>query len=273
MRKISVEETHGKFFKKNICDTGKGRKEMEYREQANDEVTIDLGALFSALLDKIVIIILSGVVVACVAFLGTKLFITPTYDSTTKIYVVSQSNSNGNLTYSDVQLGTQLTKDYMEMVKSRTVVESVIAELGLDISYEEMCDKISVANTTDTRIMAITVSDENPKMAQDMANSLRVAVSEQIREVMRVDEVNVVDEANLPEKPSRPSAIKNFVIGGVVGVFVAVAIVVLIFVIDDRIKTQEDVEKYLQLSVLGTIPLVEEKGKKKTMKKSTEKKR
>ena len=223
---------------------------MDYKEQANDEVTIDLGALFSALLDKIVIIILAGVVAACVAFLGTKLFITPTYDSTTKIYVVSQANSNSNLTYNDVQLGTQLTKDYMEMVKSRTVVESVIAELGLDLTYEEMCDKISVANTTDTRIMAITVSDENPKMAQEMANSLRTAVSEQIRQVMRVDEVNVVDEANLPDKPARTSAFKNFAIGGVIGVFVAVAVIVLIFVIDDRIKTQEDVEKYLQLSVL-----------------------
>lgn len=246
---------------------------MDYREQANDEVTIDLGALFSALLDKLVIIILAGVAAACVAFLATKLFITPTYDSTTKVYVVSQSSNSDNLTYSDMQLGTQLTKDYMELVKSRTVVESVIADLGLDLTYEALCGKISVKNTTDTRIMSITVTDKDPKLAQDIANSLRISVSEQIREVMRVDEVNVVEEANLPEKPARPSAFRNFAIGGVVGVFLAVAAVVLIFVLDDRIKTQEDVEKYLQLSVLGTIPLAEEKGKKKTMKKSTEKKR
>ena len=192
---------------------------MNNREQVNEEATIDLGALFSAIWDKIVIIILAGVALACVAFLGTKLFITPTYDST-----------------------------------------------------EELCSKISVANAADTRILAITVTDENPRMAQNIANQLRGAVAEQIQEVMRVDEVTVVEEANLPDRAARPSAFKNFAIGGVVGVFLAVAAVVLIFVMDDRIKTQEDVEKYLQLGILGTIPVVDEKGRKKSMKKTGKRK-
>jgi len=244
---------------------------MNNREQVNEEATIDLGALFAAIWDKIVIIILAGVALACVAFLGTKLFITPTYDSTTKIYVVN-SQTDSAITYSDVQLGSQLTKDYMELVKSRPVVEGVIAELGLEDTYEELCSKISVANAADTRILAITVTDENPRMSQNIANQLRGAVAEQIQEVMRVDEVTVVEEANLPDRAARPSAFKNFAIGGVVGVFVAVAAVVLIFVMDDRIKTQEDVEKYLQLGILGTIPVVDEKGRKKSMKKTGKRK-
>ena len=153
---------------------------MNNREQVNEEATIDLGALFSAIWDKIVIIILAGVALACVAFLGTKLFITPTYDSTTKIYVVN-SQTDSAITYSDVQLGSQLTKDYMELVKSRPVVEGVIAELGLEDTYEELCSKISVANAADTRILAITVTDENPRMAQNIANQLRGAVAEQIQ--------------------------------------------------------------------------------------------
>lgn len=87
-----------------------------------------------------------------------------------------------------------------------------------------------MANAADTRILAITVTDENPRMAQNIANQLRGAVAEQIQEVMRVDEVTVVEEANLPDRAARPSAFKNFAIGGVVGVFLAVAAVVLIFV-------------------------------------------
>ncbi len=244
---------------------------MNNREQVNEEATIDLRALFSAIWDKIVIIILAGVALACVAFLGTKLLITPTYDSTTKIYVVN-SQTDSAITYSDVQLGSQLTKDYMELVKSRPVVEGVIAELGLEDTYEELCSKISVANAADTRILAITVTDENPRMAQNIANQLRGAVAEQIQEVMRVDEVTVVEEANLPDRAARPSAFKNFVIGGFVGVFLAIAVVVLIFVMDDRIKTQEDVEKYLQLGILGTIPVIDEKGRKKSMKKTGKRK-
>lgn len=244
---------------------------MNNREQVNEEATIDLRALFSAIWDKIVIIILAGVALACVAFLGTKLLITPTYDSTTKIYVVN-SQTDSAITYSDVQLGSQLTKDYMELVKSRPVVEGVIAELGLEDTYEELCSKISVANAADTRILAITVTDENPRMAQNIANQLRGAVAEQIQEVMRVDEVTVVEEANLPDRAARPSAFKNFVIGGFVGVFLVIAVVVLIFVMDDRIKTQEDVEKYLQLGILGTIPVIDEKGRKKSMKKTGKRK-
>ena len=160
----------------------------------------------------------------------------------------------------------------MELVKSRPVVEGVIAELGLEDTYEELCSKISVANAADTRILAITVTDENPRMAQNIANQLRGAVAEQIQEVMRVDEVTVVEEANLPDRAARPSAFKNFVIGGFVGVFLVIAVVVLIFVMDDRIKTQEDVEKYLQLGILGTIPVIDEKGRKKSMKKTGKRK-
>ena len=161
----------------------------------------------------------------------------------------------------------------MELVKSRPVVEGVIAELGLEDTYEELCSKISVANAADTRILAITVTDENPRMAQNIANQLRGAVAEQIQEVMRVDEVTVVEEANLPDRAARPSAFKNFVSAELRGRILAVAAVVLIFVMDDRIKTQEDVEKYLQLGILGTIPVVDERGQKEIHEKNRKKKR
>ena len=172
------------------------------------------------------------------------------------------------VTYNDLQTATQLTKDYMELVTTRPDLEEVISSLGLDdVTYEELKDKITVSTATDGRIISITATDSDPRQAKDIADSVRNSVSAQIVQVMNVEAVNVVEEANVPDQKARPSNMKNTALGGIVGLFIALAAVVLKTILDDRIKTEEDVERYLQLSVLGTIPLEEQEGKK-SMKRS-----
>ena len=167
---------------------------------------------------------------------------------------------NNTVTYSDVQLGTQLTKDYAELIESRYVLEEVIEELQLqainpDMDYEALLEKVKVTTPTDTRILAITVSDTDPVLAMEIANSIREAAAVHIKNVMDIEAVNLVDTANLPTEKASPSVFKWTVSGGFIGAFLVMAIVLVWYLLDDTIKTSDDVERYLGLSTLALIPL------------------
>lgn len=233
-------------------------------EVDDDEIEIDFSEILGALLKKAHIILLSGIIVALLAFIGTKLFITPMYTSETKVYVLSKSDGAAGVTTSDLQAGSYLTKDYSELVTSRTVMEQVIALLNLDMKPEELMDMISVESATDSRILTIKVENEDPKKAKEIADAVREAVSVQITEIMDADAVNTVQKADLPDEPSSPSTMKNTLIGGILGLFLAIAVVVLVTLLDDTVKTPEDVEKYLGLNTLTSIPIVD--GAKKNKK-------
>lgn len=240
--------------------------------QNNDEIEIDLSEVFRVLLDKIWVIILAGVIAALVVVAGTILFITPQYESTTKMYVLSKQDSN-TLTSQDMQTSLSLTKDYAELIKSRTVTEGVITQLNLDMTHEELLKKMSVDSATDTRILSISVKDPDPYVACEIANAIRDVAANHIKNVMDIDAVNIVETANIPDHKVSPSITKNGLIGGIAGVVIAVAIVLISYLSNDTIKTQEDVERYLGLSTLGTIPMSENERKKKKKKKSKKQKR
>ncbi len=246
-----------------------------------DEIEIDLREVFMHLLGNILVIILSTMVGMLFMFYVSNVLMDKKFQSSTKIYVLNQQDSQA-VTYTDLQTGTQLTKDYAVLVKSRTVTTQVIADLDLQNQYDDMkeitpdelSEMIEVTTQQDTRILTITVTDTNPTRAQDIANAVRTAASKHIYEVMDIEAVNVVDYANLPEAPVSPNSIKNAIIGAFIGLFIAVAILVVSFLMDDTIKTPDDVETYLGLSVLASIPFdetmegaYEGKRKKKKRKK------
>ena len=229
----------------------------------NDEIEIDLGEIFHLILSRLGVIILSGIILGVISIIGTMLFITPQYESTTKIMVLNKQDSN-TLTSADMQTSTQLTKDYAELIKSRTVLEGVIAQLNLNITYQQLLGKLTVDTSTDSRIVTIIVSDEDPYTASEMANAIRDMAAEHIQSVMEA--VNVVDSANIPSEKASPSLAKNGVIGGLLGVIIAMAIVIIIYLTNDTIKVEEDVERYLGLSVLGSIPYSEKESRSKKQK-------
>ena len=171
------------------------------RDFENDEITIDLTELFSVLLGKIHIIILVGILTALAAFAGTQLFITPKYTSSTSMYVLNRSDGTAGVTSSDLQAGTQLTQDYMELVKSRTVLEEAIAVLNLDMTTDELSSMVTTINTENTRILTIRVENEDPELAREIADALRESASTKIKEIMDVEAVNTIEEANLPQDP------------------------------------------------------------------------
>ncbi|MGN1167487.1 MAG: YveK family protein [Lachnospiraceae bacterium] len=231
----------------------------------NDEITIDLTELIAELWSKFHIILLSGILLALVAFVGTKFLITPMYTSVTKVYVLSKQDSSSGVTYSDLQVGTQLTKDYVELVKSRPVLEQVVAVLNLDMETDELANMITAETQTDTRIITIKIENEDPKRAKEIADAVREAVSIQIKDVMDADSVNTVEDGSLPKAPSSPNVMKNIILGGMLGVLLAAGIIIVRFMMNDTIKTPEDVERYLGLSVLTSVPI--QGGSKKSNKK------
>lgn len=253
------------------------------RDNRDDVIEIDLVELLGVILHNLWIIIVSGVIVAAVALLVSYFIITPKYESVTKIYVISKTNAD-TMTYSDLQAGSTLTKDYKELVKSRPVLEEVLAETGIDVELKNLEAQITVEVPTDTRIVSITVEDKDPYEARIIADSVRIAASKHIREVMDTEAVNVVEEASLPIEKSSPSILKNTAIGYAAGLFLAIAIVIINYIMDDTIKTPDDVEKFLGVSVLGSIPYSEndlsdkaemeryEKKKKQRKKKQKEEK-
>ena len=228
---------------------------MEQKQSQVDEIEIDLREVFLILLGKAWLILWVGIFTAALAFGLSQFVLDQVYESTTQIYILNKQD-NDTVTYSDVQLGSQLTKDYAELIQSRFVLESVMEELQLfELDYEDMLDKVTVSTPADTRILAITVEDTDPMLAMEMANSIREAAAVHIKNVMDIEAVNVVDTANLPTEKSGPSVIKWTAVGGLIGVLLVMSIVMIWYLTDDTIKTSDDVEKYLGLSTLALIPM------------------
>lgn len=225
-------------------------------EQNNtDAIEIDLLELGAVLMRRVWLILLVAVVAGASAFAFSRFVITPVYESQTQVYILSRQNSTGALTYSDVQLGTQLTKDYAQVVKSRFVIEQVIGQLGLDVTYDGLVSRVVVETPSDTRILSITVSDPSPTLAKELADEIRNVASQHITSVMDIEAVNVVDEGNLPVRPSEPSVPMWTVLGFLIGAFLTAAVVLVRYLLDDTIKSSEDVERYLGLSTLALIPV------------------
>lgn len=228
----------------------------------NDELEIDLMEIIQVLWHWAWAIVLSAAVVGAIAMIYAMFFITPMYKSTTRIFVLNQSSES--LTVSDLNLGTQLSNDYKELIRSRDVVETVIEEFELNTTYESFVKRISVSSPNNTRIIDISLVDPNPLMAKELVDRLREVAAVNIKEIMAVDAVNLVDEGNVPLNPYEPSVKKYALIGVLAGGFLAVAVILVLYLLDDTIKSSEDIEKYLKLSTLGTIPIIgsgEEKKK------------
>jgi capsular polysaccharide biosynthesis protein len=241
----------------------------------DDVLEINLGELFAVLLGRAFLIISAGVFFALAGLFLSKFVIHPEYESTTKIYILNKEE-NQTVTYSDVQISTQLTQDYAELIKSRRVLEEVIQRLHLtDMEYKDLYDVLKVDTPSDTRIVAITVRDEDPLMAMRIANCIREVASEHITNVMDIDAINIAETANVPTDKASPSVARWTVISGFIGAVVVAFFAILGYLLDDSIKSNDDVERYLGLSTLALIPLttdeMEEKKKKAKAKKAKKK--
>lgn len=228
----------------------------------NEEIEIDLMEILFLLLRRMWLIIGAGIMGGLLFGLYTHAFIKPQYESQSMIYILTKSTSITSL--SDLQVGTQLTEDYMVFIKSRPVADKVIENLDLKLSYKEFVDKISIINPENSRVLKLTVRDYNPETARTIVNELTDVSIKRIAEIMTTEEPTVADYGHVAEKPYSPNLLKNVVIGILLFAMLAIAAVIIMYIMNDSIKNSEDVEKYLGLNTLGSIPLEEGMNRRHT---------
>lgn len=226
--------------------------EKGFARQEEDEIEIDLLELLRALKKRIWIILLAAVLGGGIAGSFSKFVLVPQFQSTAMVYILSKETTLTSL--ADLQIGSQLTKDYKVIVVSRPVLEDVIDNLGLDLNYRELKKKLTIDNPSDTRILSITAQDPDPYLAKKIADAVAVTSSNYIGDIMEMVPPKMIEDGEVPTKKSSPSNGKNAVLGALAAIVIVCGIIVLEVVMNDTIVTEEDVAKYLGLSVLSSVP-------------------
>ena len=225
------------------------------KNQDNQTVEIDVLSLVKTLWRRKFLIVVTAFVMAIITLGYNTFIIKPTYTSSTRIYVVNrQPGDNSTLTNQDLQAGSYLVKDYKEIILSQDVLAKVISDLKLNMQPSALAKKITVTVPTDTRIVSIAVSDGDAKEAARIANSLRQVAAEKIIAVTKVADVTTLEEAEIPNAPSSPNIRRNTLIGFLAGGVLISVVILVVEVLDDRVKKPEDVEEALGITLLGVVP-------------------
>lgn len=226
-------------------------KEIQIKDE--EELEIDLLDLINYMRERWIMLaglLLAGAVIAAVV---THFLITPLYTATTKLYMVSASHDSV-VDLTDLNVGTSLSTDYVEMIKIRPIFEEVIEEEKLPYTYEQLLSMTTIETIQDTRILNITVESPKPKEAQVVANALAKKAASYLPKLMDTPAPNIAESAIYPQHKSSPSLAKNTLIGGIAGIAIAIIIIVIMYLSDDTLKTDEDVEKMFGVMPLTVIP-------------------
>lgn len=181
----------------------------------DDEVEIDIRELLYVFRRKALLVAAVGLLVGCLTCAFTKFFLKPVYTSTSSMLVLTKETTLASL--ADLQMGSQLTKDYRELIMSRPVLEEVIENLGLETDYDDFLETITIDNPTDTRILRISVENQDAQLAAEIVNELCSIASDFIGDKMEVAPPKIIEEGQIPTVKTRPSMIRNTLIGMLVG--------------------------------------------------------
>lgn len=221
-------------------------------QQNNDEIEIDLQELFSVVVAHWLPILAAIIVLGAAGFCFGRFFVTPQYSSSATLFVLSKSTSITSM--ADIQVGTNLTSDYMEVVKTRPVVEKVMESLGVVDTYSRFVRKISVSNPSNTRFLRITVQDPDAAFAKSVVDELADVSAAFISEKMDQEPPTIIQYGYSDGRPVTRSARYYAALGGLAGAVASVAIIVLMYLLNDKIMTPEDLEKRTGLNVLASLP-------------------
>ena len=216
---------------------------------------IDVFHLFKILWKRKILIALVAIVAGALAFAYSAFVVKPEFTSTPRIYVVNRNQGDKpGLTNQDLQAGSYLVKDYREIILSQDVLEKVTSNLKLDLSPKALASKVKVTVPVDTRIVSISVNDRVPEEASRIANSLREVAAEKIISITRVSDVTTLEEARPATAPSSPNIRRNTIIGLLGGTAFMVIAVLIVELVDTRVKRPEDIEDVMQIALLGVVP-------------------
>lgn len=225
------------------------------------KMEVNLKELIKILLRKWWIVLICVLISGGTAIILTNYYMVPVYQANTTLYVGKNADEQG-MNADDLNIGASVVLDYSEIAKSRLVASTVISELGLtNMIVDELTGRINVEQRTETRVIEIYVTDTDPQMAMLMTNKVADVFQRKIIDIMKVANVQVIDKAELPLYPVSPNMRLNFLVGIILGLILGLGIIAIIEYLDDTVKTPEDIKKYVNLPVIGAIPVFQAKGK------------
>lgn len=233
----------------------KSRLDRMPSNDLNEMEEIDLLELLRAVLKYIRLIIVLCIVFGAGGFLGTKFLIAPTYTASTSIYLPPQINDTGSLDYNSQMANSKLVNNVVNLMTQNNIMSEVAKDVGLEnASTVKKC--ITVSNQTDTEIVTVTATTGDPKLSKDIANGTVNTFIKTMQKNLNVRNIEIVDKAKLSYVPSGPSIKKNTMMAILVGGVIGVGYAVLKFLLDNRLRTKEEAEKYLGIPVFAEFPEV-----------------
>ncbi len=232
-------------------------------EHETNSRVVTLRDLWDIFLQRIVAMVLAAAICAGGLWLVSAVTYEPRYESTATLYILRQSGEEGTGTDSDFSLALKVVNDCTYLLKSHAVVDDVIETMGLDMSYDRLYDCISTHNPDNTRILEVTVEAESPEQAKAIVDNLCRIGQERIEGAMGFQQVNFYEEGTQEQDPSNRRGLTTFALAGVAAAMVTYAVFLVMFLLDDTLRTDEDIQKALGLSILGEIPNADSAAHKK----------
>lgn len=223
---------------------------------------IDLTEILSAVRQHLLELIFVTLAAALVGFTASKFLMNPKYDSSALMIVNTRQDVNANVTSDQINSATKLVSTYSIIIKSDTVLQQVIDNLGLNLTYAKLNKRVTVAAVDDTQVMKITVQSDSPEWARQVCEQIITVAPDVIKEAVEAGYVKVISNPSLATEPVSPNIMKNTMLAAAVGFVLVIGIIVLQVLLDNKINTEEDVTKYLDMTVLGVIPQYDQGGKK-----------
>lgn len=223
------------------------------QEEFFDDETIDLLELFRTILKHIKLILFTCLLFACVGYFGTKILVAPTYTASTSIYLTPQISESGSLDYNSQMANSKLVSNVVDLMTQNNIMSEVAKNVGLE-SAESVKKVVNVSNQSGTEIIMISSTTTNPKLSKDIVNETVNTFINRMQKNLNVSNIEIVDKAKLSYVPSGPNLKKNTMMAGCIGLVVGIGYAVLKFLLDNRLRTKEEAEKYLGIPVFCEIP-------------------
>ena len=217
------------------------------------EETIDLNEMFHAILKHIKLIVFLCLLFGVGGFFGTKLLIAPTYTASTSIYLTPQISESGSLDYNSQMANSKLVSNVVELMTQNNIMSEVAKNVGLE-SADSVKSMVNVSNDSNTEIITITATTNDPKLSKAIANDTVNTFITRMQKKLNASNIEIVDKAKLSYIPSGPNIRKNTINASLIGLLLGVGYSILKFLLDNRLRTKEEAEKHLGIPVFCEIP-------------------
>ena len=226
---------------------------METQEKSNYQ--INFRSVFITFFQEKWTILFASIILALLVFLYSTLKTTPFYTASTEIYIMDKGYASATMNYADFQTAQIITSDYEQLIKNQTtILEPVIDKLDLKMSAASLARSVGVKAKEDTRIIVISVSNVDPYLATDIANTIREVASEKIVSIMGIDAVNLISEAKIPTAKQGTGSLNTTIFAFFLGIVISFCVILILEMLNDTIKSPDDVVEKLGITTLGSIP-------------------